>query len=336
MGDSAGVVGWGFLGAGGVAKRQMLPAVVDHPEVRVAGVMVRDLGRAQELAATFGAAAAYDNYTELVNDPGVEAVYIATPPATHEVQVLTAIAAGKAVLLEKPMATTPDAARRMCDAAAKAGVLLAVCFPMRHTGANRALRQRIQDGALGQLVLLRAQMAKWYPLDESVWRADPEQAGGGVIMDLGSHLLDWVYYLSGEAVSISAMTAQRVWPVAVEDTAVLHLELTNGALASLELGFGVAGSHTALEVYGTHAVARQQGGKLRLETPDGVEEPALAGTNVYREELLDFGRALKAGRSAVTCGEDGYRNVAQLTAAYRAAAQGSREVLAVGSSAGWL
>ncbi len=324
-------VGWGFVGAGGVARRQMLPAVAGEAGIRLAAVMVRDLARARRIGAEFGVAAAYDNVGALVNDPAVEAVYIATPPAGHEEQVVTACEHGKAVLLEKPMATDLAAARRMRAAAAAAGVLFAVCFPLRHNAAVRELRRRREAGWFGDLVLLRGQMAKWYPLDESVWRADPAQAGGGVLMDLGSHLLDWVYYLGGEAEALSAIIRRRVWDVAVEDTALVQVSLSNGALASLELGFSVCGSHQSLEVCGTRGTAVYRDGRLRCESADGAEEPECPARNVYREELLDFSHALRTGREAATTGADGERNVAQLLAAYEAAAQGCRAVV----SGGW-
>lgn len=323
-------VGWGFLGAGGVARRQMLPAVAREPWVRVAAVMVREQSRAAAIGREFGAQAAYDSVPGLLNDPQVEAVYVATPPACHEAQVVAACESGKAVLLEKPMATDLPAARRMQDAAAAAGVLFAVCFPLRHTAAAREMKRLAEAGWFGDLVLLRGQMVKWYPLDESAWRADPAQAGGGVLSDLGSHLLDWVRWLAGEAESLTATVAKRVWPVAVEDTALVQVQLACGAMASLELGFSVGVAHQALEIYGTRGAAWWRGGRLVLETAAGAEERELPARNVYREELLDFSAALRAGRPAATTGLDGERNVAQLRAAYRAASEGCRVAVSRG------
>jgi predicted dehydrogenase len=192
------------------------------------------------------------------------------------------------------------------------------------------MRSRIRSGELGELVLLRGQMVKWYPLDRSLWRADPERAGGGVLMDLGSHLLDWVYYLGGEARHLSAAVGRRVWDVDVEDTALVQLGLAGGAMATIELGFGIHGGRQSLEAYGTKGAAVYRDGRLWIESERGVEEPDCPGRNVYREELLDFSRALREGHAPATCGGDGERNVAQLAAAYESADQGRRMVVASG------
>jgi len=312
---------WGFVGAGGVARRRMLPAVAHLPQVRVGAVMVRDQGRAEAIAAEFGADAAYDSLGALLADPAVEAVYIATPPAGHRAQVEAAAAAGKHILVEKPMALSVADCEAMESAARDAGVLLGVCFPLRHTATMIALRAWLAAGELGELTYLRAQMAKWYPLDPDAWRADPAQAGGGVLMDLGSHLLDLAVWLGGPLATVDAQVSNRAWPAAVEDTAVLALRFESGALGVLELSFAAAGNHTAIEVHGTHGTARQVEGGLWRSTPAGVEQIGLAEDDVYRLELLDFGQALRGGTRPRGTSEDGRVNTHWLRQAYQSAAR---------------
>lgn len=333
-------VAWGFIGAGGVARRRMLPAVAGLPEVRIAAVMVRERARAEAIAAEFGADAAYDQVDAVLADPGVEAVYIATPPDVHEQHVCAAAAAGKHVLLEKPMALDLAACDRMLAAVAAAGVRLAVCFPLRHTAAVGLLKQWLSDGALGPLTYLRAQLAKWYPLAPGDWRADPARAGGGVIMDLGSHLLDLAWYLGGPIESVAAVVANRAWDVSVEDTAILSVRFASGALASLELSFAAYDSDNAIEVYGTDGVAQVGAPRddtvVRRRTAGGEEELPVGAVNVYKAELLDFSDAVRNGREALTTGEAGRRNVACLEASYRSVGTGRREaVMALGSSGQW-
>ncbi len=316
-------VGWGFIGAGGVARRQMLPAVAGHPEVRVAAVMVRDPARAQALAEQFGAAAAYDQVADLLADDRVEAVYIATPPNVHAELVCAAAAAGKHILLEKPMAIAVADCDAMIAATARAGVTLAVCFPMRHTHTAARLRQLIDSGRLGQVTYLRAQMTKWYPLAPDAWRADPVQAGGGVLMDLGSHLIDLACYLAGTPIALTASLSQRAWEAPVEDTALVLLQHDTGASAVLEMSFAVSPGGNTIEVAGTQGSAKiattPYGNVLRIYTGQEEEECKLPEANVYQNELLDFGRALRQGRAPLTSAADGRRNTACLEAAYTAA-----------------
>ncbi len=316
-------VTWGIIGAGGVARRRMLPAVADHPRVRIGAVMVRSAERAAMLAAEFGALASYHRAEDLLADQAVEAVYIATPPDTHRELVEAAAAAGKHILLEKPMALSVEDARAMESAAQRAGVLLSVCFPMRHTASLRQLKAWLDAGELGHCTYLRAQMAKWYPLDAALWRADPAQSGGGVIMDLGSHLLDLAAWLLGPIESVEARGASAAWPVAVEDSAVIVLRCESGALGVLELSFAVAGNHSAVELYGTRGTARQVDSSLWRSTPTGVVQTTLAEDDVYRLELLDFQRALRGGPPPAVSAADGVINTHWLHQAYRSLARQS-------------
>lgn len=318
--------GWGFLGAGGVARRCMLPAVCDRPETHLAAVMVRDQARAEAIANEFGAAAAYHRVDALLADPAVTAVYIATPLDTHRELVLAAAAAGKHILLEKPMALSVAEADEMLAAAADAGVRLAVCFPLRHTHAVRKLREWITAGELGELTYLRLQLAKWYPLEPDAWRADPARGGGGVLMDLGSHLLDLARWLAGPLTELRAVATQRAWATAVEDTSLVVGRHDSGAMSVLEVSFAVHGSDNACEVYGTRGwvrVTAAHGTTVARRIVAGQEEEIeLPPVNVYAAELLDFSRALRSGEPTATTGEDGRANVADLARAYRSLREG--------------
>lgn len=309
-------VRWGFIGAGGVAQRKMLPAVAQRPEVQLAAVMVRDLARARALAAIFGADAAYDSVDALLADESVEAVYIATPPHVHAEQVVAAARAGKHILVEKPLALHEADGEAMLAAAAAAGVTLAVCFPMRHGNALRGLKAWLDEGVLGELTYLRAQLVKWYPLEPGAWRADPARSGGGVVVDLGSHLLDAAVWLGGPLAAVSAQLATRAWPVGVEDTATLALRFASGALGTCELSFAVGGSGYTLELYGTRGVATLRDGEVVLRAGDRVERHRPVEDDSYRLELLDFSAALRSGRAPATTGADGLTNLRWLLAAY--------------------
>jgi predicted dehydrogenase len=307
---------WGFVGAGGVARRRMLPALRGCREVRLGAVMVRDQARAEALAAEFGVARAYDRVEALLADSELEAVYIATPPDQHAAQVIAAARAGKHVLVEKPMALSVADCDAMLAAAREHAVRLAVCFPLRHDWGVQQLRATLASGALGELTVLRAQMVKPYPLPPGSWRADPRQAGGGVLMDLGSHLLDLAVWLGGPLAALHAELATSNGR-AVEDTAAVLLRFAGGALGTLEMSWVVGAPAYAIELGATAGRAVLDGEELRLLSPTGETRARVPGDDTYRRELLDFGAALRTGRPAATSGEDGRTNTAWLAAAYR-------------------
>ncbi|MEV0231316.1 Gfo/Idh/MocA family oxidoreductase [Nonomuraea sp. NPDC050786] len=171
---------WGIAATGGIA-RTVGAAIVAEPGMRVAAVGSRDLGRAQELAATLGAESAYGSYEQLCADPAVDAVYVATPHAQHLQVAEAAIAAGKAVLCEKPLAATVDDAEKMVRLAREAGVFLMEAMWMRF---NPLIQKIAADERFGDIRSVHATFgfAKPYNPEHRLWA--PE-LGGGALLDLG-------------------------------------------------------------------------------------------------------------------------------------------------------
>lgn len=317
-------VRWGVIGAGGVADRQMLPNTQDVSVARWVAVMRRTAEGARAIAEKYGIPRWYDTVEGLLEDEEVEAVYIATPVAYHCEQAVAAAEHGKHVLLEKPMARTPEEGRRILEACRSYGVRLMVCFPLRFSLTYQHLRALIQRGHLGRIVEMRAQLAKWYPLSPEAWRSRPELSGGGVLMDLGSHLLDLARWLVGEVREVAAFVGQLAFPLPVEDTAVALLRFANGAVGVVDVAFSVARSENLLEVYGTEGMAfigpgEPRGRVMRQGQVEPLPESPLSP---YRAELEHFSRAILEGIPLLSTGEDGLRNVELIEAAYRSAREG--------------
>ncbi|MGW6505505.1 Gfo/Idh/MocA family protein [Nonomuraea angiospora] len=171
---------WGIAATGNIA-RTVGAAIAAEPGMRVAAVGSRNLGRAQALAATLGAESAYDSYERLCADPAVDAIYIATPHAQHLEVAEVAIAAGKAVLCEKPLAATVDDAEKMVRLAREAGVFLMEAMWMRF---NPLIQKIAADERFGDLRSVHASFgfAKPYDPQHRLWA--PE-LGGGALLDLG-------------------------------------------------------------------------------------------------------------------------------------------------------
>lgn len=170
---------WGILGAGSVAQRRVMPAMKAQENCAIQALMVRDLKRAELLAAQFAVPRAYQSVEALINDPNVDAVYVSSPVHLHKDHVLAVARAGKHVLCEKPMALSAEECQLMIDACERAGVHLQVCFVLRGFPIYHQVKGILEAGTLGHVVELRAHLAKWTPFAHDAWRIDPAQSGGG-------------------------------------------------------------------------------------------------------------------------------------------------------------
>ncbi|GAA4920315.1 putative dehydrogenase [Nonomuraea thailandensis] len=171
---------WGIAATGGIA-RTVGAAIAAEPGMRVAAVGSRNLARAQALAAALEAESAYGSYERLCADPGVDAIYVATPHAQHLQVAEMAIAAGKAVLCEKPLAATVDDAEKMVRLAREAGVFLMEAMWMRF---NPLVQRLAADPRFGELRSVQATFGFAAPYDPAHRLWAPE-LGGGALLDLG-------------------------------------------------------------------------------------------------------------------------------------------------------
>ncbi|MFK4037732.1 Gfo/Idh/MocA family protein [Nonomuraea wenchangensis] len=171
---------WGIAATGGIAQT-VGAAIAAEPGMRVAAVGSRDLGRARALAATLGAESAYGSYEHLCADPAVDAIYVATPHAQHLPVAAAAIANGKAVLCEKPLAASMADAETMVRLAREAGVFLMEAMWMRF---NPLIRMIADDERFGEIRSVQASFGFAHPYDEAHRLWAPE-LGGGALLDLG-------------------------------------------------------------------------------------------------------------------------------------------------------
>jgi predicted dehydrogenase len=186
------VLRWGILAPGDIAK-DFVHAVHTHTDQRVVAVASRSLDRAQAFAATHGIEKAYGDHAELVADPGVDVVYIASPHSEHKRLALLAIRAGKHVLVEKPIGVTSADAREIQSAARSAKVFAMEGMWTRYLPQTDVMLQLVGDGVLGDIRLITADFATIAPTDPLGRNYNPELAGGA-LLDLGIYPL-WVSQL---------------------------------------------------------------------------------------------------------------------------------------------
>ena len=246
MSDLERMVKWGILGVGDVCEVKSGPGFQKAEGSRLVAVMRRTEGGAQDFAARHGTTdapiCAYMDADALLADKNVDAVYVASPPGAHLELALKVCAAGKPCLVEKPLARTAEESRIIADAFAAAGVPLFVSYYRR--GQPRFLRAKdlIADGAIGTLTDITYRqsrsdhvnaepgtLAAVAPGEPLPWRLDPEQSGGGLIMDVGCHALDAIDYIAGDLAEARGNAWRRgPFPPMGRCEDVVHLTATCG------------------------------------------------------------------------------------------------------------
>ncbi len=202
---------WGVVGVGWIAK-EFVPAVRDHTAQRIVAVAARSMSRAAAFAAEQGIELALDSVEQLVSRPDIDAVYVATPQSAHLEVGLAAIAAGKHVLIEKPLALDAGEARILVEAARAAGVLLMEAMWSRYLPQASVIRTLLADGVLGEVHSVVADHGQAIP-DYPNHRLHKPELGGGALLDIGIYPIQFDSMVLGaprEIVAVGAMTESGV------------------------------------------------------------------------------------------------------------------------------
>lgn len=220
----------------GLISKQHIPAYLenaDRARIVVCCDPVRE--RAEEAAAAVGGARVVTDYREVLDDPEVDSIDLLTPHAHHADGVIEAAKAGKHILCQKPLARTLEECDRMIAAAREAGVTLFYGEMNRTAEAVVAAKRAIDEGRIGTMVGLQAIYTHWQGGDylKTAWRYDPEEAGGGQLLDGGIHLLDVLLHLGGRVEGVMCHIARFRPELGGEDTATLSLRFEGGHLGTL-------------------------------------------------------------------------------------------------------
>jgi len=269
-------------------------------------------------------------WRELVTCKEVEAVVVVTPPALNREICLAAVRAGKPLLIEKPLALTVADAQEMVRAAREAGIMLMTAQTLRFTPVLARLRDRLAD--VGPLEYLVLTMRTERPPHR--WLGDPGQAGGGVLLEIGIHLLDLIRFLTGaEAVEAVADLARRHTD-RVEDLALARFRLSTGVSCFVEVSRVSGGRVCRVEAIGR---AGQLIADVDRSLLTRIEGRAVTATEAVPDRptvvtvLEAFAKSLSTGAPVPVSGEDGLRAVAMAEACYRAAREGRSVPVAISS-----
>jgi predicted dehydrogenase len=245
----AGIVGLGRWG------RSLVTSVAGKSDdIRFVLAHTRTRASAEEFCRDKGVTLV-DSYDEILRDPGIDAVVLATPHSQHEAQVLAAAAARKHVFVEKPVTLDLASARKAVEAVRKAGLVLGVGFTRRFHPSIGEVRARLKDGRLGKLVSMvgmhTTSTAQFLPLDN--WRASAEEAPGGALTAVGVHTLDHMIEFGGRVGDVHCVTA-RNYPGNSDDTTTVMLRFDSGATGLLFCSVYTATNFQFI-AYGTDGLA---------------------------------------------------------------------------------
>ncbi len=308
---------WCVIGAGGIADRRTIPALLEDKSNRLVAIMDRNPQTAARLGEKYGVKYYTDEKRMLAENP-CDGVYIGTPVSRHFSQAMTALSFGANVFVEKPIAMTAAEGRKLVDAFKKAGKLLFVGYMMKYHNLHRKVKRLIQAGDLGQVNTLRLQFSCWYPDIAGAWRQKKELGGGGAVMDLGVHCIELVEFLLDEEITdVKGFCARQSFSYEVEDSGVIAFRTKSGVLGSIEVNFNIPdnASQSKLEVYGTKGYAvctgtlgqEEKGNLAYLYAPQGEYEAQQSrvslkpkkyyggGNNIYLRQIQDFCGRLRKG-----------------------------------------
>jgi 1,5-anhydro-D-fructose reductase (1,5-anhydro-D-mannitol-forming) len=330
MADAA--TAWAVVGLGIHAIERMLPAFRRAKRSRLAGVYSRRADVTQEVAQAHGVRA-YASLDDVLEDRTVQVVYFATPHDLHKDQTLRAAAAGKHVLVEKPMALSVEDATAMVRACGAAGVKLYVAFQLRFHPAHQRARTLVQSGTIGDVVWAGARWTAQRPPDVG-WRLDLRRAGGTLLAARGVHLLDLLRFTcAAEFASISGASDGLRTDKPADDTTAGTGVLASGGLAQMVCSRMVPGGGNDLEIYGTHGrivcrdtIAAEPKGTLSVANGRREETHRYDAVDVLPAELDWVTAAIAGSDDGVgASGEDGVQ-VTAVTAGLIESVQTGRTV----------
>lgn len=305
---------WGIIGVGDVTELKSGPALRKISDSSLVAVMRRDGEKARDYARRHGVPRWYDEADRLINDPEVNAIYIATPPHVHAEYTLRAAAAGKAVYVEKPMARTYAECQQMVAACQQARVPLFVAYYRRALPSFLQVKALLEAGAIGAVRFVDIQLCQTDARDRNGgdnWRVQPQIAGGGYFYDLASHQLDILDFLLGPIHQAKGFARNQAGHYPAEDIVSGTFAFTSGVLGQGNWCFtgSAASERDEMRIVGSEGEIRfacfahfdvtlhQPGQPVQEFTfarPDHIQQPLL---QMVVDDLLGRGQCPSTGET---------------------------------------
>lgn len=250
---------WGMIGCGDVTEVKSGPAFNKVKDSSLVAVMSRDGARAKDYAGRHGIPKWYNDASRLINDEEVNAIYIATPPSSHEEYALAAINAGKPVYIEKPMTLNYASANMITKVAKEKNIKLSVAHYRRGQPLFNQVKRLIKEKIIGEVRFVKLEFYK-KPLEKEIlsvpkvaWRINPEIAGGGLFHDLAPHQMDLMYWFFGEVEKASGYSTNQAKLYEADDIVSGNILFKSGVIFNGLWCFNVAteSEKDLCEIYGS-------------------------------------------------------------------------------------
>ena len=324
-------VRWGVVGLGWAATDFVAPAMVKSPGSEIVACLGSTPEKTKAFAERFGVAKAHADLNGLMNDPNVDAVYIALPNAMHHEAVLAGAQAKKHMLCEKPFAMRAEQAREMAAACKKAGIVLRIAHQIRMDAAVTRAREIVQSGRLGKIVSMSLERTSAMP-PRKTWRLDNSQSG--VMYDVGVHLIDLVQWVSGQRyIEVSGFTQPDRREGHADDTFTVQGRLQGGGHAQVRATREVPQGENNLLIEGSEATlvtsplrwAKEH--VVTVRDKNGSSEERFVASPAYEWQVQAFEGELQGQRSNLPDGDDSAYTVAVTNAVLQSIAE--RRIVAV-------
>lgn len=336
-------IGFGVIGCGMISKAHVF-AIQNTADAALVGCCDASQEKAAQFAAEHGVLA-FDSVDAMLGSAAIDAVCLCTPSGLHAPHALAAIARGKHVAIEKPMALNLSDADRIIEAADRARTQVCVISQMRFSPAAQALRAALKKGAFGRLVSASLSM-KYFRSPEyyaaSPWRGTWAFDGGGALMNQGIHGVDMLRYLAGPVSRVSAIARTQTRPIETEDSVVALLDFESGALGTLEASTtAYPGYPRRLEICGDLGSAiLEENALLRWDVPGeppdlpigntaqkSASDPRAIGQDSHLLQIGNFVDAISGRSPLLVDAREGRKPLEIITAVYASAASGKTVTL---------
>ena len=309
-------VRWGIIGVGDVTEVKSGPAFYKSEHSELVVVMRRNAEKAADYAKRHDVPKWYSNGSELINDPEVDAVYIATPPNSHADYAIEAMRAGKPVYVEKPMAKSYAECKEMLNVSEETGVPLYVAYYRRTLPAFLKVKELIADGVVGKpltvnITLYKQAQERGQKHEEMHWHVFPEISGAGHFFDLASHQFDYLDFILGPVIKVSGIAVNQAGLYPAEDTVTGTWQHDSGVTGTGSWCFVTdeSSEKDIIEIIGENgriSLPCFSPGNLKLTTNQGITEmgftnPEHISQNLVKqviETLRENGECVSTGKSA--------------------------------------
>lgn len=323
----------GVIGLGGVAQLVHLPNLSKLPNVELTAVAEINRNRLNTISDKFNIKQRYSNHHDLLAKSDVDAVVIATPTNTHKEISIDCLKAGKHVLVEKPLARKYSEAKEILDVAKKSKKILMVGMNLRYRPDAMLLRSLINANEIGDPFYIKCGWIRKQSSSEK-WFTKREESGGGVIIDLGIHLLDLSLWLLNYP-EIESVATKNFYhnTKSVEDTSISCIKCKNNAVINLEVSWSlpVEKDHFYLDIFGTKGSFSSNPFRLykKIEndyinlTPTQADNPTALFKKSYLNELKSFIGAIKGLNPVFSPAEEAVHRMKIVEAMYESANKNS-------------